>query len=177
MLAAVVARTRPGIGSYRRDLYHAAYTRARTGFEQRKRRTHVDGLEGLPRCLGDDADGVDHGIGVSSIATAALLARRRTGSAASAPNATSHWLWGERAMHRHRTDLRHTVTGYAIHHASSLFWATFHEAGSGHTRLPASRLAPGWWRCMRRLPGVWYWAAALRAGGTTPCMSPAEQAS
>ena len=190
----------------------------------------MDGLEGLPRRLGDDANGVDHGIdagqawqpvvglvvagevdlhhrrargrlrpvadpedqfmpsplknfrqppadqprrpkqqhahgsgaprrgtmgrfalrvlasgslaSVSSIAMAALLARRRTGSAASAPNATSHWLWGERAMHRHRADLRHTATGYAIHHASSLFWATFHEAGLEHTRLPASRLAP-----------------------------------
>ena len=60
----------------------------------------------------------------------------------SASNATSHWLWGEPSMYRHRTDLRHTAAGYAIHHASSLFWATFHEAGIQRTRLPAWQLAP-----------------------------------
>lgn len=79
---------------------------------------------------------------ITSIAAASVLASRRTGSAASAPNATSHWLWGEPAMHRHRTDLRHTLAGYGIHHASSLFWATFHEAGVERTRMPPSRLAP-----------------------------------
>ncbi|KGO99882.1 hypothetical protein [Novilysobacter defluvii] len=79
---------------------------------------------------------------VASIAAASVLARRQTGSVASAPNATSHWLWGEPAMHRHRMDLRHTLAGYAIHHASSLFWATFHEAGLERTRVAPSRLAP-----------------------------------
>ena len=79
---------------------------------------------------------------ILSTAAASLLARSRTGSAASAPNATSHWIEGEPAMHEHGLDLRHTVTGYAIHHASSLLWATFHEAGMQHTRLPGWRIAP-----------------------------------
>lgn len=87
---------------------------------------------------------------VASIAAASVLARRQTGSVASAPNATSHWLWGEPAMHRHRMDLRHTLAGYAIHHASSLFWATFHEAGLERTRVAPSRLAPGFERHLSR---------------------------
>ena len=45
-------------------------------------------------------------------------------------------------MHRHEPDLRHTFAGYAIHHASSLFWATFHEAGVDRGKVPAWRLAP-----------------------------------
>lgn len=55
------------------------------------------------------------------------LGRRRTGSASSGSNATSHWVWGERAKRRHGTDLRHTALGYGIHHASSIFWALWFE--------------------------------------------------
>ena len=42
-------------------------------------------------------------------------------------NATSHWLWGERAMHQHGTNMRYTATGYLIHHGSSLLWASVYE--------------------------------------------------
>ncbi|MCE7031494.1 hypothetical protein LY625_02450 [Lysobacter sp. GX 14042] len=77
-----------------------------------------------------------------SIIVAGVLARRRTGSLASAPNATSHWIWGERAGRRHQVTLRHTALGYAIHHASSMWWACFHEAGLDRTRVPAWVLAP-----------------------------------
>ncbi|RPE76915.1 hypothetical protein EDC50_2167 [Vulcaniibacterium tengchongense] len=69
-----------------------------------------------------------------------LAGRKATGSAASATNATSHWLWGERARRVHRVDVRHTVAGYAIHHASSFFWALFYEAW--RERRPRSRAWP-----------------------------------
>ena len=42
-------------------------------------------------------------------------------------NGPSQWLWGARGAHVARFTWRHTVTGYAIHHAASVFWAIFHE--------------------------------------------------
>lgn len=38
-------------------------------------------------------------------------------------------LWGERAVHKDGLSLRHTLAGYLIHHACSLFWATLFERG------------------------------------------------
>lgn len=67
--------------------------------------------------------------------------RRNTGEAATATNATSHWLWGERAMHRHRPSVRHTVPGYAIHHASSVFWGVAFERLLLNRRPTAARAA------------------------------------
>jgi hypothetical protein len=57
----------------------------------------------------------------------ALLCRRKGLGAAAGTNATSHWLWGERAKGVRRFSLRHTLLGYATHHASSLFWAGLFE--------------------------------------------------
>jgi hypothetical protein len=68
---------------------------------------------------------------VASIAsTAVLTAACGIGGkpAVSGTNATSHWIWGRAAWYARRGDLRHTVLGYAIHHASSVFWATLFEA-------------------------------------------------
>lgn len=79
---------------------------------------------------------------VLSIMVASAFARRRTGSVTSASNATSHWVWGEPARRRHDVSLRHTLLGYAIHHASSIWWAGFHEAGLDRTRAPAWLVAP-----------------------------------
>lgn len=80
---------------------------------------------------------------VLSTAVASLLSRRRSGAAAGATNATSHWLWGRRAYRRDRVSMRYTAIGYAIHHASSVFWACFFErallsrrAGDGRSRSP-----------------------------------------
>lgn len=64
---------------------------------------------------------------LSSTWVVSRASRRRTGSASAGTNATSHWVWGERARRVKRTDLKHTAVGYAIHHASSFFWAVFHE--------------------------------------------------
>jgi hypothetical protein len=43
-------------------------------------------------------------------------------------NGPSQWLWGRAAAHRRRFSLAHTLLGYGIHHASSLFWARIHAA-------------------------------------------------
>lgn len=79
---------------------------------------------------------------VLSIAAAALLARPRTGSAVSVANAPSHWLWGESARYRHDVTLSHTLTGFAIHHASSVFWAVAHEAAVDRLRVRPEAVAP-----------------------------------
>lgn len=79
---------------------------------------------------------------VVSIVAATLLAKPRTGSAASATNAPSHWLWGEPARRRHDVTLSHTLVGYAIHHASSVFWAVAHEAAIERLSLRAVQVAP-----------------------------------
>lgn len=56
----------------------------------------------------------------------ALAGRRETGSAVAPTNAISHWLWRGEAFMVDRPTLRHTVTGYAIHHLMSTFWAVLY---------------------------------------------------
>lgn len=41
-------------------------------------------------------------------------------------NATSHWLWGDRALRKDRLTWRHTLAGYLIHHIAATLWATLH---------------------------------------------------
>lgn len=79
---------------------------------------------------------------VLSIVVATALSRPRTGSAASASNAPSQWLWGEPARHRHDVSLRHTALGYCIHHASSLLWGSVHEGALARTRARPLQVAP-----------------------------------
>ncbi|GHE27152.1 hypothetical protein ACFOED_10540 [Vulcaniibacterium thermophilum] len=62
-----------------------------------------------------------------STAVLSWRSRRETGRGATATNATSHWVWGEPAMRRREPSVRHTALGYAIHHASSIFWAVAFE--------------------------------------------------
>jgi hypothetical protein len=52
---------------------------------------------------------------------------RDVGDAASGTNATAHWWLGERATRQSGVTLRYTVTGYLIHHVSSVFWAAIYE--------------------------------------------------
>jgi hypothetical protein len=75
---------------------------------------------------------------------ASLAARRATGSAASALNATSHFLWGERAARKQGYSLKYTGTGFMANYGASIFWALFYEAlGGGRRRRPARALADG----------------------------------
>jgi hypothetical protein len=80
------------------------------------------------------------------------------GSAFAPVNAVSHWIWGERAIHASRPSIRHTVMGYVIHHAMSVFWAAFYEGAAvwGEAQLCAH---PGAHRGAHRV------APALVLGG------------
>jgi len=83
----------------------------------------------------------------SIISTVALAAcgRREAGSMFAGVNAVSHWVWGERAMRANQPSLRHTLVGYAIHHACSLFWAALFEKACRKTldrhELPSTATA------------------------------------
>lgn len=79
------------------------------------------------------------GTGASLLSTAAVavMSWRHTGSAVSGTNATSHWLWGERAKRRRQPSWKYTLPGYVVHHASAMFWAVFFEHATRRTRSPA----------------------------------------
>ena len=67
---------------------------------------------------------------VASLASTLVLSlqgRRENGTPYGPNNAISHWVWGDEAAAHDEFNLRHTVVGYTIHHASSTFWATFYE--------------------------------------------------
>lgn len=71
---------------------------------------------------------------IASVASAAALAwagRRENGHAAAPVNAVSHWVWHPQALDEDRPSLRHTATGYLIHHGASVFWGTLHAAAWG----------------------------------------------
>lgn len=74
---------------------------------------------------------------VSSTLVLALLGRQRSGSASAPTNATSHWIWGDRAGRVEGVDGRHTGLGYLIHHASAVFWAVLYER---YRSTPAPKL-------------------------------------
>jgi hypothetical protein len=62
---------------------------------------------------------------------ASLAARRGSGSSAAALNATSHFLWGERAGRRNRYSMKYTGTGFVANYGASIFWALFYELLAG----------------------------------------------
>ena len=71
---------------------------------------------------------------IVSIATTVLLnlrGERENGTPYAPVNAISHWIWGDRAADRNGPSARHTLAGYAIHHASSTLWATVYERWFG----------------------------------------------
>ena len=74
---------------------------------------------------------------LSSTLVLALMGRRRSGSATAPTNATSHWIWGDRAGHVDGVDGRHTGLSYLIHHASAVFWAVLYER---YRSAPAPKL-------------------------------------
>lgn len=72
-------------------------------------------------------------------AVASLAARRRGGSAASALNATSHFLWGERAGREDACSVKYTATGFVT------------DYGASDSVAPA-RYKRGWPRAKRASP-------------------------
>jgi hypothetical protein len=66
----------------------------------------------------------------ASIASALVLAgmgKRELDDAAAPLNGPSQWVWGKHAPYRDGFSVRHTVTGYAIHHLAATFWAVLYE--------------------------------------------------
>jgi hypothetical protein len=67
---------------------------------------------------------------IASIASTAVLSacgQKENGTPYAPTNAISHWFWGDRALRRDGPSARHTLLGYAIHHATSILWATVYE--------------------------------------------------
>jgi hypothetical protein len=75
---------------------------------------------------------------------ASWASRRATGSAASALNATSHFLWGDRAARRNSYSMKYTGVGFAANYGASVFWALLYEAlGRGRRRSAGRALRDG----------------------------------
>lgn len=60
---------------------------------------------------------------ISSALALAIMGKIENQAYSAPLNAISHWIHGDKAFKHVHFDLSHTVTGYAIHHASSIFWA------------------------------------------------------
>jgi hypothetical protein len=82
---------------------------------------------------------------VASVLSAAFLAlagHRECRHHPAAPvNAISHWIWDEPAFRADGASARHTLAGYAIHHAASVWWGVWHAKAWG-TRAAAKRPLP-----------------------------------
>ena len=76
--------------------------------------------------------------GLLSAAVLLAMGKRETGSAVAAVNAESHWLWGDESLREDRPTLRHTLTGFATHQLSTVFWATLYALVRGERRLGRS---------------------------------------
>lgn len=76
---------------------------------------------------------------LSSGLALACCSRRQSGSAAAALNGPSQWLWGEHEAYTRRASMRHTLTGYAIHHAMSVLWAGLHLRAFRKASAPATQ--------------------------------------
>lgn len=72
--------------------------------------------------------------GLLSAAVLMAVGKRDAGSAVAPFNAESHWLWGDESLTEDRPTLRHTLTGFATHQASTVFWATLYALVRGRRR-------------------------------------------
>jgi hypothetical protein len=82
---------------------------------------------------------------VAGTAAAAVAGWRASaeGSTVFAPlNAVTHCLWPRRALRETRFSARFTLTGLAIHQASSIFWAVLCEALNARLSRDAAVVSP-----------------------------------
>lgn len=75
---------------------------------------------------------------VLSTVAVSISSRRHCGATAAGTNAASQWIWYPRARHVARPSPMYTLSGYAIHHASSLLWGGVYE-----TARPRQAALPG----------------------------------
>jgi len=82
---------------------------------------------------------------VAVTVAASIASRRQTGTYPAAINATSHFLWGDKAAAHDDYSLQYTATGFVTNHAASVFWAFFYEALAPRRRKaqPAEALVRG----------------------------------
>ena len=87
------------------------------------------------------AEGARSGTVASVLSTVALAAAgpRDRDDPAQPVNGPSQWLWGRWAPFVPGFSVRHTVVGYAIHHAMSVMWAVLFE--KFRPRAPDARAA------------------------------------
>src|SRR3569832_2976323 len=78
-------------------------------------------------------EGLIYGSVASVVSTAALAwaGRREDGHAAAPVNAVSHWGWDRESFTADRTNARHTLTGFLVHHCASVFWGTVYARAWG----------------------------------------------
>ena len=62
-----------------------------------------------------------------STAVLALSGKLEHNAPAGPLNGPSQWLFGRQAAYRRSASLRHTLTGFLIHHAMATGWALLHE--------------------------------------------------
>lgn len=89
----------------------------------------------------------------ASVASTAVLAwrgRSDVGSYVAPTNAVSHVFWTQEALRERRPTMRHTLVGYAIHHASATLWALLYA-----------------WLKAKRPNATGGWAAGLAGAGAT----------
>jgi hypothetical protein len=74
-------------------------------------------------------DALVSGSVASVVSTLALALRGRNDvdDAAAPVNGPSQRIWGRHAPYQDGFSLKHTVVGYGIHHAASVFWALLYE--------------------------------------------------
>ena len=72
---------------------------------------------------------------VLSGVAAMIASRSETGHAAATLNGPSQWIWGRFARQPRRADAHRTLTGYVIHHASSLLWAALFESSAARNAV------------------------------------------
>lgn len=78
-------------------------------------------------------------LSTAALAVAGMIER---GAPAGPINGPSQWIFGRGAAHRRSFSLRHTLTGFLIHHITATGWALLHERvfGGGRAQRPARQL-------------------------------------
>lgn len=74
-----------------------------------------------------------------SAAVMSLAGKLERNAPAGPLNGPSQWIHGRQAAYRRRASLRHTLTGFLIHHVSAFGWALLHERVFGRHKEAQTR--------------------------------------
>lgn len=73
-----------------------------------------------------------------SAAVLAIAGKVENGAPAGPLNGPSQWIFGRKAAYQRRASLRHTLTGFLIHHITATGWALLHERFFGRDKASQS---------------------------------------